>query len=194
RHNACEQHSTEHLRRHRTHHEFAYLLALPAHGIGDLVSHQAIAHQLAGVNDEILAISELTRRHLSIVVLQRYDAECHMPRLVLHDVLDELFQQGLLCELIEIPKGCHGKPLNDDLHAEIFEIPATILDRGVEKFLQAVIDRPLPLELLAQVATENLNVSCLIHRLCAGVVLAVDPWHRSDELRGDNQCSLLPVK
>ena len=64
----------------------------------------------------------------------------------------------------------------------------------VEQLLQVLVDRPLPLELLAEVAAEHLDVARLVHGLRAGVVLGVDPRHRADELRGDDQRALLAVQ
>src|SRR5262249_56366416 len=67
-------------------------------------------------------------------------------------------------------------------------------DRRVEQLLQALVHRPLPLELVGEVAAEDLDVARLVHGLRAGVVLGVDPRYRADELRGDDERALLAVQ
>ena len=69
-----------------------------------------------------------------------------------------------------------------------------VLDGGVEQLLQAVVDGPLPLELLVQVAAEDLDVPRLVHGLGARVVLGVDPRDAAHQLGGDDQRALLAVQ
>src|SRR5438874_4472627 len=67
-------------------------------------------------------------------------------------------------------------------------------NRCPSTLLQVLVDRPLPLELVAQIAAEHLDVARLVHGLRAGVVLGVDPRHGADQLRGDDQRALLAVQ
>ena len=132
--------------------------------------------------------------HVGVVVGEREHAERHVARLVLHDVAHQLLQQRLLRDLEQVAERRHGEPLDDDLHAEVLEVPAAVGDRRVEQLLQALVHRPLPLELVGEVAAEDLDVARLVHGLRAGVVLGVDPRHRADELRGDDERALLAVE
>ena len=40
----------------RGEHRLLHLVAVPAHRVGDLVADQAVPHELAGVDDEVLAV------------------------------------------------------------------------------------------------------------------------------------------
>ncbi len=131
---------------------------------------------------------------VGVVVGEREHAERHVARLVLHDVAHQVLQQRLLRDLEQVAERRHGEPLDDDLHAEVLEVPAAVGDRRVEQLLQALVHRPLPLELVGEVAAEDLDVARLVHGLRAGVVLGVDPRHRADELRGDDEGALLAVE
>ena len=117
-----------------------------------------------------------------------------MARFVFHHVANELLEKRLLRDLEEVAEGGHGEALDDDLHAQVLEVPAAVLDGRVEQLLQALVHRPLPLELLAEIAAEHLHVPRLVHGLRAGVVLGIDPGDRADELGSDDQRALLAVQ
>src|SRR5436309_14690185 len=146
-----EQHAPEDLRGGGIEHHPLHLLAIPAHGARDLVPHQSVPHQLAGIDDEVLAVAQLGRRYVAVELGEREHAEGHVARLVLHHVAHELLQERFLRDLEHVPEGGHGQTLDDDLHAEVLEVPAAVGDGGVEELLQVLVDRPLPLELVAQI-------------------------------------------
>src|SRR5690554_2766129 len=66
-----EEGLAEHLGRGGGEHHLADLVPVPAHGLGELVAHEPVSHQLAGVDDEVLPVAELVRGHVVVVVPQR---------------------------------------------------------------------------------------------------------------------------
>src|SRR5439155_12501 len=115
RHDAREQQAPERLRRGRGEDHLPHLFSVPAHDAGDLIADQAVAHELARVDDEFLAVGELAGRHVAVVVRQREHAEGHVARFVFHHVANELLEKRLLRDLEEVAEGGHGEALDDDL-------------------------------------------------------------------------------
>ena len=63
-------------------------------------------------------------RHVVVVALQRDDAEGDVARLVLHDVVHDVAHQRLDRHLVHLREGGHGQAFDQDLHAEILQVPA----------------------------------------------------------------------
>src|ERR1051325_8936973 len=91
-----EDHPPEELCRLRGEDDVAHLVAVPAHGGRDLVAAQAVPHELAGLNDEVLSVVDLARVHVAVVLREREHAEGDVAGLVLHHEADQLLQQRLL--------------------------------------------------------------------------------------------------
>jgi hypothetical protein len=158
-----------------------------------LLADQAVAHQLADLDHEVLALAALLLGHVVVVALEGDHAEGHVARLVLHHVPEDLLDERLLGELVHVAEGGHREPLHQDLHPEILEVPAALQEDHVEQPLQVGIDGPHPLELVAQVAREDLHVPRLVHGLGRGVVLGLHPRHGAHQLGGGEERSLLAV-
>ena len=56
----------------------ADVVGVPAHEVGDVAADQAVAHQLARVDDEVLAVAALVRGKVVVPAAQRQHAERDM--------------------------------------------------------------------------------------------------------------------
>ena len=65
--------------------------------------------------------------------LQREHPEGHMPGLVAHHVTQQLLEQRLVGQHVQEPECGQGQILDHDLHAEIGDVPATVVDDVVEE-------------------------------------------------------------
>ena len=111
-------------------------LAGPAEVLGDLLADQAVAHELADLDDELLALALLALAHVVVEALERDDAEGDVARLVLHHVVDDVAHQRLDGQLVHLREGGHGQALDEDLHAEVLQVPAAVADDDVEQLLE----------------------------------------------------------
>src|SRR5690349_3961094 len=66
-----------------------------------LLHQESIAHEARRLDDELLAVAELTRGHVLVDTAQRHHAEGNVPRLVDHDHSHDLFDQRLVRALAE---------------------------------------------------------------------------------------------
>ena len=96
-----------------------------------------------------------------------------MAGLVAHHEVDQVLEQLFARQLMEVRESRHREALDEDLHAEVFEIPARVLDDRVEQPLEIRVDGPFPFDLLRQVAGEDLDVARFVHRLARGVELRI---------------------
>ena len=83
--------------------------------------------------------------------------------------------------------------LDDDLHAEVGDVPAAVADQRVDLLFEERAHRVGLAQLGVQVLGEHLRVARLVHRLGRGVVLGVDPRHGLDDLGGHHHGPLLAV-
>ena len=80
---------------------------------------------------------------------------------------------------VDEAEGGQGQALDHDLHAQVGHVPARVGHDVVEQQAQVGVDRVVARELLVEVLGEDLDVAGLVHDLGGGVVLGVDPRHRS---------------
>ena len=102
-------------------------------------------------------------------------------------------QQGLLGRSQHVAEGGQGERLDDDLHAEVGDVPAAVLEEARDLLLEVRAHRVGLAELVVQVPGEDLGVASLVHRLGGRVVLGVDPRHRLDDLGRRHHGALLAV-
>jgi len=88
---------------------------------------EAVTHQVAALDDELLPLRTLLLGELGVVVLERQPAERDVPRLVLHDVREQLLDQRVGRQIPVEPERRERQSLDEDLHAEIGQIPAGVL-------------------------------------------------------------------
>ena len=118
----------------------------------DLLAEEPVAHQVAALDDELLALVALLRGELRVVVPQREPAEGHVARLVLHHVGGDGLRQRVLGVVADQAERRERQALDEHLHAEVGHVPARVAQRVVEQALQVRIDRVDELELLVQQA------------------------------------------
>ena len=117
-----------------------------------------------------------------------------MAGLVAHDVTQQLLEQRLRRELVQEPERGQGEALDHHLHAEVRHVPPAVVDDVVEQHPQVGVDLEPAVELLLQVAGEDLDVARLVDDLRRGVQLGVVPRHGLGDLRGAQQRALLAVQ
>ena len=98
---------------------------------------------------------------------------------VAHDVADELPQQRLGARLVDRAERGQRQALDQDLHAEVGDVPAGVGEDVVDERAEVRVHRVAGLELLVEVAAEHLDVAGLVDHLRRRVVLGVDPRARS---------------
>ena len=94
----------------------------------DLLAEEAVAHEVAGVDAELLALVALGLGQLRVVVAQRQPTEHDVARLVLHHVRVERLAQRLGRHVADEPERGEREALDDDLHAEVRHVPARVGD------------------------------------------------------------------
>ena len=159
----------------------------------DLLTKEAVPHQVAGLNAEVLPLGALGRAQLRVVVTQRQTPEHHVPRLVLHHIRVQRLRQGILRVVADDTESGQGQPLNEYLHAEIRHVPPAVGDDVVEERLQVHIQGVHQLHFLVQVTAVHLDVARLVDHLRGRVELGVDVGHRLHDLRRADQRALLAV-
>ena len=164
-----------------------------AHALPDLAVERARPAALGVLQQEVLALLELGRRQAPVVLAERDDAERHVASLVGEHVAQQLVQQRLVGAPQHVAERGQGEALDDDLHAEVGDVPPGVLEQRGDLGLQHRTHRVGLADLGAQVAGEDLGVAGLVHRLRGGVVLGVDPRHRLDDLGRRQHGALLAV-
>ena len=94
---------------------------------------EAVAHVVAGLDHELLALVALGVGQLRVVLAQGEPAERDVARLVLHDVGVDRGAQRVRRQIAEPLEGGERQPLDEDLHAEVGHVPAPVADRGLEQ-------------------------------------------------------------
>ena len=155
---------------------------------------RAAAHQIARLVGELLALPERIGRQVVVDLLEREDAEGHVPGLVGHDVADHLLEQRVLGRAHHHAERRQGEAFDHDLHAEVHEVPLRVLEQLVEQGLEVLVDRIGGGHLLIEVPVERLDMASLVDHLGGGVVLGVNPWHRLDQAGGAHEGPLLAVQ
>ena len=145
------------------------------------------------LGEELLALLELGLAHVLVHLAEAEDPEGDVASLVGEDVAQQLAQQRLLGAAQHLTERGEGEALDDDLHPEVGDVPAGVLEQAEHLALQVRTHRVGVADLLAEVALEDLGVPGLVHRLGGGVVLGVDPRHRLDDLRRRQHRPLLAV-
>ena len=110
-----------------------------------------------------------------------------------HHVPEELAEQRLFGAAEHVAEGSEGERLDDDLHAEVGDVPARILEQRHDLGVEERVHRIGVAELLVEVLGEHLGVAGLVHRLGGGVVLGVDPRDGLGDLGGRQHGALLAV-
>ena len=82
----------------------------------DLLAEEAVAHEVARVDAELLAVVALGVGELRVVVAQREPAERHVARLVLHDVRVERTASGSVAMVADDAERRERETLDDHLH------------------------------------------------------------------------------
>ena len=144
----------------------------------DLFAVEAVAHVVAGLDDELLALVPLGVGELRVVVAEREAAEGDVPRLVLHDVGVDRGGERIRRRVADALEGGEREPLDQHLHAEIGHVPARSV-MSSRAALERRRDRVGELELLVEQPRVGLDVARLVHHLGRRVELRVDGRGRS---------------
>jgi len=113
---------------------------------------------------------------------------------VAHHVAQQLLEQRLVGQLVQVAERGQGETLDHDLHAQISEVPARVVDDVVEQHLEVRVDRVTAAQLLVEVAGEHFHMARLVDHLRAGVQLGVIPRHGLGDLGGADERTLLAVE
>ena len=128
-----------------------------------------------------------------VVLAEADDAERDVAGLVGQHVAQQLVQQRLVGAPQHVAERGQRQALDDDLHAEVGDVPPAVLEQRGDLRLEERAHRVGLAELGVQVAGEDLGVAGLVHRLRGGVVLGVDPRHGLDDLGRGHHRALLAV-
>ena len=164
-----------------------------AHALPDLGRGRAQPVPQRVLDQELLAVLELGLGQPLVVLGQAEHAERHVAGLVGHDVAQQLLQQRLLGVAQHRAEGGERQALDDDLHAEVGDVPPLVLEEGRDLVLEERAHRVRLAQLGVQVLGEHLGVAGLVHRLRRRVVLGVDPRHGLDDLGRGHHGALLAV-
>ncbi len=159
-----------------------------------LLGEEAVAHQVAGLHHELLALVPFLVAELRVVIGESQPAEGHVARLVLHDIGVYRGRQRIAGAIADQLEGGQREPLDQDLHAQVGHVPARVAQDLVEERAQRRIDRIGQLELLVEQAGVGLDVPRLVHDLGRRVVLGVHLGHLLHDLGGADQRALLAVQ
>ena len=168
-------------------------LGRQAERVPHLLAEEAVAHPVAGVDAELLALVALVLGELRVVVAKREAAEHHVAGLVLHHVRVDRLGHRVGRLVADEREGGEREPFDEHLHAEVGHVPAAVADDVVEQRPQVRVQRVDELQLLVQVAAVDLDVAGLVDDLGGGVELRVDVRHRLDDLGGADERALLAV-
>ena len=92
------------------------------------------------------------------------------------------------------PNAASARSLDDDLHAEVGDVPPRVGDDQLEQPLQVGVRRVRQLELLVEVAGVDLDVAGLVDHLRGAVELGLEQRHLLHELGRRQQRTLLAVE
>ena len=169
------------------------VLGVVAEALPQLLRQKAVAHPVAGVGAELLAVVALGLGQLRVVVTKGQATEHDVACLVLHDIGVDRLAQRVARRVADEPEGGQGQPLDQDLHPQVGHVPARVAEHVVEQRLEVVVDRIGDLDLV-EVPRIGLDVASLVHHLGGGVVLRVDVGHRLHDLGRADQRTLLTVE
>lgn len=155
---------------------------------------ETVAHQVAALDDELLAFAQFGVGELLVVVAQCHPAEGHMAGLVLHDVGEDLLREGLVGGVADHPERGEGEALDEDLHTEVRHVPAAVGERVAQQRLEVVVDRVQHPDLLVQETAVDLGVPGLVHGLGRRVELGVQVGDGLHNARGADHRALLAVQ
>src|SRR5262249_60842690 len=127
-----------------------------------LLAEETVAQQVAALDDELLALVALLLGELRVIVAERQSAERDVPRLVLHHVGRDRAPERIRGLVADDPEGGERDAFDEDLHAQVREVPARILQRVVEQPLEVAVDRVRERELLVQQARVRFDVPRLV--------------------------------
>src|SRR5579859_7744215 len=96
RHDPGEQQGPERLLHRRLVSEIHALVDIEAEPLPDLLGAEPAVHQVTALDEEVLALGALGLGQLGVVVAQREPAERHVPGLVLHDIGEQLGDEGVV--------------------------------------------------------------------------------------------------
>ena len=195
RHDAAEQVRAELDHQRRRVDPLGTRLDVEAEGLENLLAAEPVAHQVAGVHDELFTLVPLGFGQRGVVVLQRDSAEGDVPGLVLHDVGQQLLGQRVLRRHVtQHPEGGECEPFDEDLHAEVGHVPARVAQGVVQQCGQVLVDRVDQADLLLQEPRERLDVPGLVHGLGGRVELRVQVRDDLDDLGRAHHRPLLAVQ
>jgi hypothetical protein len=194
RHDAAEQQAAELLQGLALAHVADAVLGVEAERAPDLLAEEAVAHEVAGLDAELLALLPLPVRELPVVVAQGQPPEGDVAGLVLHHVGVDRLGERVDGDVADEPERRQRQPLDQHLHAEVGHVPAGVGDDVVQQRLQVGVDRVGEVQLVAQVAGVRLDVARLVHHLGGGVELGVEVGDGLDDLGGADQRALLAVE
>ena len=174
--------------------DLADLVGVQAEVLPDLIAAQPVPHQVAALDDEVLALAQFRLGQLLVVVTQRHPAERDVPGLVLHHVGEDLLGQRLARHVAQQAEGGQREALDQHLHAEVGHVPAGVAQRVVQQRLQVGVDRVEQPDLLLQEPGVDLGVPGLVHGLGGGVELGVEVGHGLDDPGRADHRALLAVQ
>ncbi|OFA61933.1 hypothetical protein BEN35_00410 [Streptomyces fradiae] len=155
---------------------------------------QPVAHEVAALDDELLAFAEFGVGELPVVVAQRHPPEGHVPGLVLHDVGEDLLRERLVGGVADHAERGQGQALDQDLHPEVGHVPAGVAQGVAQQGLEVVVDRVEHPDLLVEEAAVDLGVPGLVHGLGRGVELGVQVGDGLHDAGGADHGALLAVE
>ena len=159
-----------------------------------LLGLEAVAHQVAGLDRELLALVALGLGELRVIVAQREAAEGHVPGLVLHHVgVDRRGERVLRLSRI-CAKAASARPSISTCMPRYVMSQRESLRTSSQQAEEGRRDRVGELELVVQQPAVGLDVPRLVDHLGGGVELGVDRGHLLDDLRGADERALLPVQ
>ncbi len=146
-----------------------------------VLGEEAVADQPRRFDHEILPLAQLGRGHFVVNTGERQRAEGDVSRLVSHHVAGYLLDQRFGGELVDEPEGGERDALDDDLHAEVGDVPPRIGHDQLEELAEVGVDGIGEFELLVEVAGVGLDVAGFVGHLGRTVELRFD---RRDLLDG----------
>jgi hypothetical protein len=106
----------------------------------DLCGEETIAEEVAALDDELFAFVAFFVAELGVVVAKHQPTEGDVPRLVLHDVGGDRLGQWTTGLIANGAERRERHAFDEDLHAEVGEVPARVRQRLVEQLLEVRID------------------------------------------------------
>ena len=139
----------------------------------DLGADQPFAHDHAGFKREVGALLPFLFRKSLNKIFQVIDAKGNVACFIANHQVDNLLEKRVMGGQLEGVEGRQSQALNDDLHADEFQVPARIGKDLVEQCFQVGVHRIQDADLFLQVPGEHFNVSGLVKSLTRRIELGI---------------------